>query len=323
MTNELSTEFKYDLVDQSTADFLKQKEFNMREIVGKAYTELGRELKEAQEHLASHNKYQGVFEKWFRSIGLKRDAVWRLINRYDLIANCDNIEKGLLEDLPVSLTYEIAKPSSESTESKKQAKEAVLNGEVKTLKEYKELEAKLRKAEEDKCLLETKLKREKEKQPEVVHKKIQIDNTDYESIEKLKKQVKQLERDLNFKSDINENYNKQIALLEEQLSRSEAKVKEYNDFKSKIKNVTTPENDFGRKFESVSSIGDLMRDVDFVLSNKLAPVKYSSAITECRTNETAVTNLRKTIERVEEWCYEMKSYLPKGNRKIIDAEIIK
>ena len=320
MTNELSTEFKYDLVDQSTADFLKQKEFNMREIVGKAYTELGRELKEAQDMLAK-NGY-GCFRSWIESLGMKKDAVNRLINRYDLIvANCDDQE--LIEDLPVSLTYEIAKPSSESTDSKKQAKEAVLNGEVKTLKEYKELEAKLRKAEEDKCLLKTKLKQEKEKQPEVVHKKIQIDNTDYESIEKLKKQVKQLERDLNFKSDINENYNKQIALLEEQLSRSEAKVKEYNDFKSKIKNVTTPENDFGRKFESVSSIGDLMRDVDFVLSNKLAPVKYSSAITECRTNETAVTNLRKTIERVEEWCYEMKSYLPKGNRKIIDAEIIK
>ncbi|MEX5484027.1 hypothetical protein [Bacillus velezensis] len=320
MANELSTEFKYDLVDQSTADFLKQKEFNMREIVGKAYTELGRELKEAQDMLAK-NRY-GCFEEWCMSIGINRKAVSRLIQRYELIVtNCHS--KELIEDLPVSLTYEIAKPSSESTESKKQAKEAVLNGEVKTLKEYKELEAKLRKAEEDNCLLETKLKREKEKQPEVVHKQIQIDNTDYESIEKLKKQVKQLERDLNFKSDINENYNKQIALLEEQLSRSEAKVKEYNDFKSKIKNVTTPENDFGRKFESVSSIGDLMRDVDFVLSNKLAPVKYSSAITECRTNETAVTNLRKTIERVEEWCYEMKSYLPKGNRKIIDAEIIK
>ncbi|WP_339075694.1 hypothetical protein [Bacillus velezensis] len=319
MTNELSTEFKYDLVDQSTAEFLKQKEFNMREIVGKAYTELGRELKEAQDVLAK-NGY-GYFQAWVESIGLNKMQANRLIQRYSLVTNC--YDQKLLEDLPVSLTYEIAKPSSESTESKKQAKEAVLKGEVKTLKEYKELEAKLRKAEEDKCLLKTKLKQEKEKQPEVVHKKIQIDNTDYESIEKLKKQVKQLERDLNFKSGINENYNKQIALLEEQLSRSEAKVKEYNDFKSKIKNVTTPENDFGRKFESVSSIGDLMRDVDFVLSNKLAPVKYSSAITECRTNETAVTNLRKTIERVEEWCYEMKSYLPKGNRKIIDAEIIK
>ncbi|MGG3068006.1 hypothetical protein ABEO83_16505 [Bacillus glycinifermentans] len=57
----------------------------------------------------------------------------------DLVTNCDNIQANILEDLPVSLTYEIARPSAESTEPKRQAKQAVLNGEVKTLKEYREL----------------------------------------------------------------------------------------------------------------------------------------------------------------------------------------
>ncbi|MBE0185475.1 hypothetical protein E6W43_03290 [Bacillus sp. seq1] len=39
--------------------------------------------------------------------------MWRLIRRYEMIFG--NSEKqNLLEDLPVSLTYEIAKPSSES-----------------------------------------------------------------------------------------------------------------------------------------------------------------------------------------------------------------
>ncbi|MFE6376974.1 hypothetical protein ACWH9Q_19405, partial [Bacillus subtilis] len=158
MTKELSTEFKYDLVDQSTAEFLRQKEVNMREIVGKAYTELGRELKEAQDILAK-NGY-GCFQDWVESIGFRRQTAYKLIQRHNLIVhNVD--ERNLLEDLPVSLTYEIAKPSSESTESKKQAKEAVLNGEVKTLKEYKELEAKLRKAEEDNKNLSYELSQEK------------------------------------------------------------------------------------------------------------------------------------------------------------------
>ena len=107
------------------------------------------------------------------SIGINRKAVNRLIQRYELIVtNCHNQE--LIEDLPVSLTYEIAKPSSESTESKKQAKEAVLKGEVKTLKEYKELEAKLRKAEEDNKNLSYELSQEK-KNRTVVEKV--IDNT--------------------------------------------------------------------------------------------------------------------------------------------------
>lgn len=319
MTNELSTEFKYDLVDQSTAEFLKQKEFNMREIVGKAYTELGRELKEAQDMLAK-NGY-GCFRSWIESLGMKKDAVNRLINRYDLIvANCDDQE--LIEDLPVSLTYEIAKPSSESTDSKKQAKEAVLNGEVKTLKEYKELEAKLRKAEEDNSQLEIKLKQEQEKQPEIVHEQIEIDNTDYYSIEKLKKQVERLESDLKHKNKINENIYKQKEILEQQLSRSEHKVKEYEDFKTRVSNVTRDKTDIGRQVESITSLSSVLFEIEHLLKNQLAPVKYSRAITECRSNETAMNNLSDMIKLVESWCLEMRDYLPRGQGRVVDAQII-
>ncbi|MDZ5609294.1 hypothetical protein U2I54_20065 [Bacillus pseudomycoides] len=65
--------------------------------------------------------------------------------------------------MPVSLTYEIAKPSAESTEPKRRAKQAVLNGEVKTLKEYRELEKALRQANEDKQLLGQLLTEERNK----------------------------------------------------------------------------------------------------------------------------------------------------------------
>lgn len=101
----------------------------MNEVVGKAYTELGRELKEARDRLAGSNQHDGVFRKWCEAIGMKKDAVNRLIQRYDLlVANCDDQRRQLLEDLPVSLSYEIAAPSAESTEPKRLAKAAVLEG---------------------------------------------------------------------------------------------------------------------------------------------------------------------------------------------------
>src|SRR5699024_3278799 len=57
----------------------------------------------------------------------------------------------MLENLPVSLTYDIAKPSAESTPEKAQAKAEVLAGEIESLKEYreriKELERKAEQAE--------------------------------------------------------------------------------------------------------------------------------------------------------------------------------
>lgn len=148
MTNEIA-EFKYETLDDSTAEFLRKKESNMREIVGKAYTELGRELKEAQAEL-SKNGY-GCFEKWCESIGFNRMQANRLIQRYSLVTNCYE-QKDIIEDLPVSLSYEIAKPSAESTPAKSQAKAEVLDGKIDTLKAYKqriqELETQAQLAEE-------------------------------------------------------------------------------------------------------------------------------------------------------------------------------
>ncbi|AOY76893.1 DUF3102 domain-containing protein [Clostridium formicaceticum] len=83
----------------------------MREIVGRAYTDLGRELKEAQDKLAQHG--YGCFGEWLESIGFKQRNAYRLIERYEklILPNWHNRE--LLEDLPVSLTYEISKPSAD------------------------------------------------------------------------------------------------------------------------------------------------------------------------------------------------------------------
>ncbi|CAF1771947.1 hypothetical protein NRS6094_03959 [Bacillus subtilis] len=302
MTNELSTEFKYDLVDQSTADFLHQKEFNMREIVGKAYTEMGRELKEAQNYLANYNKYQGIFVKWCESIGLKKDKVYSLIQRYDLLfGNSEKIE--LLEDLPVSLTYEIAKPSSESTESKKQAKEAVLNGEVKTLKEYKELEAKLRKAEEDNKNLSYELNQEK-KNKTVVEKV--IDNTDYKLIDTLKKE-------LEYKNKKYENLSKQKMILEQQLERSDVKVKEYEELTNKLKAVTREQDDLGRQVEATSELSEMVWEIEKVLKGSLAPVKYAKAIRDMSDNQIIMNNLDSVIGHVESWCKEMRKITNKNN----------
>lgn len=302
MTNELSTEFKYDLVDQSTADFLKQKEFNMREIVGKAYTELGRELKEAQEKLASYNKYEGVFDKWLTKVGFKRRTAYNLIQRYGLLVQ--NLhEKELLEDLPVSLTYEIAKPSSESTESKKQAKEAVLNGEVKTLKEYKELEAKLRKAEEDNKNLSYELNQEK-KNKTVVEKV--IDNTDYKQIDTLKKE-------LEYKNKKYENLSKQKMILEQQLERSDVKVKEYEELTNKLKAVTREQDDLGRQVDATSELSEMVWEIEKVLKGSLAPVKYAKAIRDMSDNQIIMNNLDSVIGNVESWCKEMRKITNKNN----------
>ncbi|MCV9367298.1 hypothetical protein OIO07_03320 [Bacillus paralicheniformis] len=185
MTNELDN-FRYEQLDEGTARFLRDKENTMREIVGKAYTELGRELKGAQEHLAKNGC--GCFQAWAESIGFKRNKAYDLIRRYEMIVRIsDEQQISIIEDLPVSLTYEIARPSAESTEPKRQAKQAVLNGEVKTLKEYRELlaekeaaEAALKQAEREADILRDKLERVEESEPEIQTEYVEVKTPDPE-----------------------------------------------------------------------------------------------------------------------------------------------
>lgn len=187
MTNELDN-FRYEQLDEGTARFLRDKENTMREIVGKAYTELGRELKGAQEHLAKNGC--GCFQAWAESIGFKRNKAYDLIRRYEMIVRIsDEQQISIIEDLPVSLTYEIARPSAESTEPKRQAKQAVLNGEVKTLKEYRELlaekeaaEAALKQAEREADILRDKLERVEEAEPEIRTEYVEVKTPDPELV---------------------------------------------------------------------------------------------------------------------------------------------
>ncbi|WP_149093358.1 hypothetical protein [Paenibacillus terrae] len=117
----------------------------MRKIIERAYTDLGRELKEAQDKLADH--YGGVFVKWLDYMGYPRRTAYELISRYNELLRIPQNLRDAFEALPISLSKHISAPSAESTEPKRQAKAAILNGEVRTLKDYRALVQKLEEAE--------------------------------------------------------------------------------------------------------------------------------------------------------------------------------
>ena len=93
------------------------------------YNELGEIFFETQKKL-SNNK-NGVFEKWYMQLGFKKMPVYRLINRWNyIVTKWDN--KNLIENLPISLSYEVSNPNCPEELSEK-----VLSGEITTLKEFK------------------------------------------------------------------------------------------------------------------------------------------------------------------------------------------
>lgn len=187
-----NTGFDYAEIDANTAEYLKEKEFSIKNIFSKAYTELGEILAESQEKLANHNG--GIFEKWYESLGFKKDKVYRLIGRYKLVvANSEN--RIIIENLPLSLSYEIAKETCPN-----ELKERVLNGELKTLKEFNEAKEVVPEVEKVTTIIDEELFREKiihfEKRYEIFRKSVFTDfyEIKQDKKEKIFNEIKRIEK---------------------------------------------------------------------------------------------------------------------------------
>lgn len=139
--NEILSKYEFSFeIDDETMNYLKEQTFKLHSSTNKMYTELGKIFRETQEKLANHK--DGVFVKWFETLGFKRDTVYRYIGRYNLLINSDISHKEKIEALPLKVAYEISKD-----DYSEEIKEKVIEGEIKTLEELKSFSNKV-KAEE-------------------------------------------------------------------------------------------------------------------------------------------------------------------------------
>lgn len=131
--------FDYSSVDDETAEFLIEKQNNIMRIKTMSMLAVAKELKEAQDKLSNHN--QGTFISWCESVGYPKSTAYDHLRAYEwVVRNSDN---GIdFEGMQKSLLLSVSKPSA-----RPELQQAVLTGDIKTHKEYKELEEKLREAE--------------------------------------------------------------------------------------------------------------------------------------------------------------------------------
>lgn len=116
--------------DEDTLNYLKNQTYKLHLTMSKSYTELGKIFKDTQERLTGNNQYDGLFYKWFKSLNFTNDFVYKLINRYNLLIRFSD-KQNLIEALPITLSYEISKPNC-----LEKLRDKVLEGEIKTLKEF-------------------------------------------------------------------------------------------------------------------------------------------------------------------------------------------
>lgn len=288
--NEVSTNFDYSIVDDITAQFLKVKEQELQSIVLNSSIQLGEKLIEAQEKLASFKT--GTFEKWFTSIGLKKRTVYNYINQAKFVHQMHEYEQiEMFQELPTTLKTEISKPSA-----KPEAVEMVLSGDIKTTKEYRELEKQLKAKDEQIKLQAQMIDDLNEQETEVVEKEVIVEKVpdDYQQLKQSTKIVDEITRE-------NQALKAEQEALKQRIADSEKALQE----KAKVENDELEQAQLKRlKRDADISVHKLIINMNQFVKEQAVTVYDSQAI--AGANDETKQKLTDSISRVEKLLEQIK-----------------
>lgn len=288
--NEVSTNFDYSIVDDITAQFLKLKEQELQSIVLNSSIQLGEKLIEAQEKLASFKT--GTFEKWFNSIGLKKQTVYNYINQAKFVHQMDEYKQiEMFQELPTTLKTEISKPSA-----KPEAVEMVLSGDIKTTKEYRELEKQLKAKDEQIKLQAQMIDDLNEQETEVVEKEVIVEKVpdDYQQLKQSTKIVDEITKE-------NQALKAEQEALKQRIADSEKALQE----KAKIENDELEQAQLKRlKRDADISVHKLIINMNQFVKEQAVTVYDSQAI--AGANDETKQKLTDSISRVEKLLKQIK-----------------
>ena len=288
--NEVSTNFDYSIVDDTTAQFLKVKEQELQSIVLNSSIQLGETLIEAQDKLAKYG--EGTFVKWFESIGLKRQSVYNYINQCKFFHQMEKVEQiEMFQELPTTLKTEISKPSA-----KPEAVEMVLSGDIKSTKEYRELEKQLKAKDEQIKLQAQMIDDLNEQEMEIVEKEVIVEKIpdDYQQLKQSTKIVDEITRE-------NQVLKAEQEALKQRIADSEKALQE----KAKIENDELEQAQLKRlKRDADISVHKLIINMNQFVKEQAVTVYDSQAI--AGANDETKQKLTDSISRVEKLLKQIK-----------------
>lgn len=156
--DEMRPAFDYSGLDAQTVDDLHfaEKEYQHgKKLAERGLVHMGNAIAAAHDALCGtvvaqcdngrFAKKEDTFRAWCLSIGITKDSAYRLLQVSALMDGSSPRQRAILEALPPTLLYAVAKPSAPA-----ELVEKVKNGEVSTNKEYQDLLAQI-KAEKERA----------------------------------------------------------------------------------------------------------------------------------------------------------------------------
>lgn len=293
--------FDYSLVDNETAEFLKEREYTINGIAEDARLKIGRELKKTQDKLANHDK--GIFYKWFESGGLNKNQVYYYINLVELSTNLDNIQKDNFLNAPKSLQKEVMKKNAPED-----LKQEVLDGNITTNKGYQklqkeksQLESQLSQAQRSESIARKQLEDAEDKEPEVVEKYMEP-----EDYQQTKQMLNQTQHQKKLMEERNAKLEKDIREMENRRDEVSEKSQKYDDLNKAINSMNTKLNEGQQRLKAQKEIYDLVKGSEKVI-REVAPLCYLAFSKDIIDNDYA----RKPIEKIINDLSDMASRLQK------------
>lgn len=314
--------FDYSLLSPELSKKLQSYDKQLNRIHQDYSIEVGEVLYNAQQEFS--NPKDGNFIKWAEYKGFKSSNAYNYINIYKAFQSLESIsDKETFLEQSKSLQIEMSKPSAIP-----EVNEAVMNGDIKTHKEYKELEKQLKQKDEiieslgdsmhdfelEAIEKEREIERLKSRPPE----RIEVPPADYHQVkqenEQLKQTNQQLQKDLKWVQDDLKMKQTQYQLLES----SSAKAKE---LERKIHSLQSQEKTILEKMQAVDDFHELEKEFNQFFDSKMAPMRFKGIANHLYATN-AIDRIRAMITQAELWTEEMNKILPDKNIKIVEGEII-
>ncbi|MDT2425125.1 hypothetical protein P7D66_22545, partial [Enterococcus avium] len=212
---------------------------------------------------------------------------------------------NIFQELPMTLRTEVSKPSAQP-----EAVELVLSGDIKTTKEYRELEKQLKKKDEQIDNLSEVINDMSVQQPRVIEKEVVVEKVpdDYEN---LKQSYSQLEER---SSQLESNYRDLLAERKE----VDEKSSKYEQLSKAINQAEDKLSETQRLISNYKNLSDVLEKSNELLSEASALI-YQDLSEVISRDGLAKRELDFLTERLEKFLSDLK-LISKNN--ILEGEVI-
>lgn len=304
-------DFDYSVLDVATKEFLEERANIIYGIQSKSAYEIGKQLAQAQENLSA--KGYGCFEEWYRGLGFKTTKAYEYINHFKFVSSQNEETKiEMFERLPKSLQAQMSKPSANP-----EINQAVFSGDIKTHKEYKELERRLKLKDQANEALRDENERLKLKSTtkEVVK---EVVPDDYTATKQLNNTL--LEKNKNLVDEL-DSVKRSLKLKEASYQLLEKETSEAIALKDSLEHLKADKQKLEASVANVFELSNLATEFETFFDERMAPLRFKALI-QGAGKEIQIDKIRQLLTLTENWLSEMNKVVPEKGRTIVEGEIV-